>query len=332
MRDLFFKTTRARHPSKKIRFVYNFLRLHRNINFVRRPRTSNSSFARFQVLRKMFMWFYTDRFLRKHLLKRVMKAHITGYGKFLSFCTKLEMLAPVLLYRLHYTRHLKEGFLAIRQGLVFKNGERIKSILHVIQPGDFIEFPYHGQFIGLIRSIFIDNLKFLKSAFVKRKRWAIWLSALLPRGSAATDSLFLSYANSTPILKKTFAVIPYGEIDYPTFTRNYFFLMPINFLSYYLHYKTPARELTYFFWSSKEKRGYSCYTIINDVKLFGQPEQSIFGFEGDDKRKRLFNSTAAKRDQPLKEKLTNGQFYYHIFADFVGLRQFWFEPLNASIR
>jgi hypothetical protein len=195
MRDLFFKTTRARHPSKKLRFVYKYLTLQKNVVLFARPRSFRSMFARFQILRKMFIWFYSDRFARRHVFKRLLKSHISGYSSFLSFCTKLETVIPVFVYRLHFVQHLKESFIALQNGFIYKNGQRVGSFYQVVKPGDLVELPIYKNFSLLCRNLFYLNF----SSFDVPYKYAYWLPKLQNYAAsfyATQDSFFLGQANS----------------------------------------------------------------------------------------------------------------------------------------
>lgn len=167
MRDLVFKSTRPRHPSKKLRFVYNYLRLQTKPSFFLRPKSSRSSFARFQILRKMFVWFYSDRFARRHVFNRLIKTKVNSYASFLAFCTKLETLVPVVLYRFHFVSHLKQAFSTVNSGFVLKNGQKVLSIFAIMRLGDFIELPFYQTFFQLTKmGFFLNNEVILRKQFV----------------------------------------------------------------------------------------------------------------------------------------------------------------------
>jgi hypothetical protein len=330
MRDLFFKTTRARHPSKKLRFVYNFLRLQRSVNFVRQPRSSKSSFARFQILRKMFMWFYSDQFLRKHVLKKTLKSHVTGYGKFLSFCTKLEMLVPVILYRLHYIKHLKEGFLAVQQGLVLKNGNTVSSILHVLQPGEFIEFPYHSVLLATARSVLLYSLTFLKTISVDWEYWLVLLNAFLPSGRRLTDSLFLSYSASTPLIKELFEtkVIwnkQIGDFGYRRLT------CPMQFVCYYLHYKTTLRQRFRRTRNRNRKRN-KIDGKYSGRLLFPIPATTSFGkLVVNPYPSNTFDLFTESRRLDPKTGLDFNLMHNSFLTNFNWIHDFWLEPRKPNL-
>lgn len=146
MRDLFFKTTQARHPSALLRFVYSFLRLRQQSVFFVRPRSKFSLFFRLQILRKLFVWFYTDKFARRAVFQRLIRVRSSTFRTFLNFCTTLETYIPVILYRLHFVENMRNAFLAIRTGLVFKNGRRIIRPDSVLRLGDFVELFFDDTF------------------------------------------------------------------------------------------------------------------------------------------------------------------------------------------
>ena len=139
MRDLFFKTTQARHPSAVLRFVYSFLRLRNQAVFFVRPRSRFSLFFRLQVLRKMFVWFYTDRFTRRSFFRRMVRARTGTFRTFLNFCTTLETYIPVILYRFRFTETMRESFYSIQAGRVFCNGVLVQNPTRVLSFGDVLE-------------------------------------------------------------------------------------------------------------------------------------------------------------------------------------------------
>ena len=146
MRDLFFKTTQARHPSALLRFVYTFLRLRNQSVFFVRPRSRFSLFFRLQILRKLFVWFYTDKFARRSVFNRLIRVRSSTFRTFLNFCTTLETYVPVLLYRFHFVDNMRNSFVALRAGFVFRNGRRISRVDTNIQLGDFLECFFDDQF------------------------------------------------------------------------------------------------------------------------------------------------------------------------------------------
>lgn len=146
MRDLFFKTTKAKHPSRIMRFVYTFLRLRQRAVFFVRPRSRVSLYFRLQVLRKMFCWLYTDRFSRQYVFRRFVRQRTTTFRSFLDFCTTLETYIPVVLYRLHFVDNMRNSFYALRCGFIFKNGCSIRRPTEVLRFGDFVEVLYDDLF------------------------------------------------------------------------------------------------------------------------------------------------------------------------------------------
>lgn len=149
MRDLFFKTTQARHPSALLRFVYTFLRLRQQSVFFVRPRAKFSLFFRLQILRKLFVWFYTDKFARRSVFRRFIRVRSTTFRTFLNFCTTLETAIPVILYRFHFVDNMRNAFLAVRAGFVLQNGRIISRPDSFLRLGDFIELFFDDIFKGL---------------------------------------------------------------------------------------------------------------------------------------------------------------------------------------
>jgi hypothetical protein len=90
----------------------------------------------------MFSWFYTDRFVRLKRFRRLVRNRTTNFRSFLDFCTTLETLVPVILYRLHFVENMEDGFAAIAAGCVFKNGFRVQQSVATLNLGDFIEIFY----------------------------------------------------------------------------------------------------------------------------------------------------------------------------------------------
>jgi len=146
MRNLFFKTTQPRHPSRLLRFVYAFLRLRHQAVFFVRPRSRNSLFFRLQILRKMFVWFYTNSFSRTKRFRRLITRRTLSFRSFLDFCTTLEMSLSVLLYRFHFVENMEAGFAAIKAGCVFKNGLCVTKALTPVRLGDYIELFFDDAF------------------------------------------------------------------------------------------------------------------------------------------------------------------------------------------
>jgi hypothetical protein len=155
MRDLFFKTTQARHPSALLRFVYTFLRLRNQSVFFVRPRSRFSLFFRLQILRKLFVWFYTDKFARRSVFNRLIRVRSSTFRTFLNFCTTLETYVPVLLYRFHFVDNMRHSFVAIKSGFIFRNGRRVRRFDTNIRLGDFLEcfFDDHLRILGFLHLI-----------------------------------------------------------------------------------------------------------------------------------------------------------------------------------
>jgi len=230
MRDLFFKTTKARHPSKKLRFVYQYLRLNSKPFFFSRPRSSFTLHARLQVLRRMFTWFYTDKFARRHVFKRLLKSHLTSYGHFLSFCTKMETLAPIILYRLNFASHLKESFLFINNGFLLKNGQRIQSPLQHYKLGDFIELCFFKTVFDGIKKTFITKS-------ISNRDDILTSSYFLLSGIKSTNS-FLIQSNSYNSYKGFFSIDTVRTEDKLNDIRPVRTVRPLDYYPYYLVYKT----------------------------------------------------------------------------------------------
>lgn len=152
-RDLFFKTTKPRHPSKLTRFVYSFLRVQsrrRVATFFVRPRARFSAFFRLRVLRKMFGWLYTDRFVRYRFFRRFLRYKTFRFYSFFAFCMRLETFLVVTVFRFHFVASMRSAFTAIRCGCVAVNGTVVGSPIRQVRLGDFVEvLPQYSVFFTM---------------------------------------------------------------------------------------------------------------------------------------------------------------------------------------